>query len=75
MNSSHGMGRRASDRKANRLPAQWTPRFSYIWMVKSGKTAPRRYRMDPLAARADADALAPYDSTRYMIEDNWREEH
>lgn len=41
LNSSQGMGKRARERKANRLPAQCTPSFWYIWIVNRGNVAPK----------------------------------
>lgn len=52
LNRSHGIGSKRIERKANKLPAQWTPRFSYIWKVNSGNMAPSVYRNIPFAARA-----------------------
>lgn len=52
LNNSQGIGISGSDRKANTLPAQFTPSFSYIWMVNKGNTAPSIYRSMPFAASA-----------------------
>ena len=49
----------ATEMNPRRLVAQPIPSPSYIWKVKSGKTAPTVYRMRPLAAMAEAPLSGP----------------
>ena len=63
---AQGTGNKAKLMKANTLPAQWILRFSYIWMVNNGNTAPSKKRRKPFAAMADAPLSGPYVSTRYV---------